>query len=119
MIVTYNKYLNNYDYYEFTQDLDKAVELMNLVDEDEEDEIHGGEEIFTVINSLILLGDILSTFIEYMKFELSRKLIRYSDESSIENFYILNNTLDESTNTIKDMEIIQRLYKQKYVEVRG
>ena len=94
---------------------------MNLVDEDNEEdyETHEGEEIFTVINSLILLGDILSTFIEYMKFEMSRKLIRYSDESSIENFYMLNNILDESPNTMEDMEIIQRLYKQKYVEVRG
>ena len=121
VIVAYNRYLNNYDYYEFTQDLDKAVELMNLVDEDNEEdyETHEGEEIFTVINSLILLGDILSTFIEYMKFEMSRKLIRYSDESSIENFYMLNNILDESPNTMEDMEIIQRLYKQKYVEVRG
>ena len=131
IIVAYNRYLNNYDYYEFTQDLDKAVELMNLADEDEgeeidyeeideeEEEIHEGEEIFTVMNSLILLGDILSTFIEYMKFELSRKLIRYSDESSIENFYALNNLFDESPSGTADIEIIQRLYRQKYVEVRG
>lgn len=120
IVSAFNYYIENYDYYEFEQDLSKAVEFLNCIENDEiVSELYETTEFGDIVTNLILIGDLLNVCVEFIKYELSRKLVNYNNESSMDNYNTIEELLDKSPSGQTDIEIVERFYKQKYVEVKG
>lgn len=120
IVAAFNSYVNNFDYYEFEQDLDKAVQFLNCLDDEELiSELYEDTEFGDIVTNLILIGDLLNVCVEFIKYELSRNLINYDNSPSLDNYYFIVDTLNENPSGQTDIEIVERLYKQKYVEVKG